>query len=136
MNLYLEKCFPYLRAPFVKLHFLHCHPYFWPDHNSHPVQTTNFRARLHWYFNCTLVIVYSIFVTSRTVQVWLDPAKSQASKFYMTFATQLYLAFAFGLATVVTTRNDFVPFLRRYTAFLQHGKTILKLFHFELTRVK
>ena len=126
MNLYLEKCLPHLKAPFVNLNFLHCHPYFWPDGSRYPVIMKNFRTRAHWYFNCGLVLLYSMFVTSRAVQLWLDPAQAVSVKFYMTFATQLYLAFTFGFVTAVTTRNDLVPFLRRYINFLQNCKTVSK----------
>ena len=124
MNPYLEKCLPYLKKPFVNYPWLHCHPYSWSDENGHPVRLESKRARTHWYFNFILVMGYSVFVTCRTVQVWLDPAESRIQKFYMAFATQLYLTSALVHITVATTQNDYVPFYQRYISFLKNGETL------------
>ena len=120
MNPYLKKCFLYLRKPFVSFPILHCHPYSWQE--KQPTVNTNRWARAHWYLNSTLVSTYSAFVLCRIVHVCLiNPVESLIQKFYMAFVSQLYLLEIIAKVSAVTTRNEFVPFLRRYIGFLEKG---------------
>ena len=123
MNPYLAKCMPYIRKPFVTVQFLHCHPYSWLDSTSQPAVIRNGWARAHWYFNVAIILMHSRFVVCRTKQLFLSPAASLAQKFYMAFLVQIYLLAVLVHVTTVTTRNDFVPFLRGFIGFLQDSKT-------------
>ena len=122
MNPYLAKCMPYVRKPFVKVQFLHCHPYSWLDSTNQPVVNRNGWARAHWYFNVDVIVTHCTFVVCCTTQVFHSPAELPANKFYMAFLAQIYILAVLGHVTTVATRNDFVPFLRSFISFLQDGK--------------
>lgn len=123
MSLYLEKCLPYLRKAFVKVGFIHCHPYSWSDSRGQPAVNRKRWARTHWYLNVAVIFTYCAFVVCRTTQVFLCPSASLAKKFYMAFVSLYYMLAALVSVTVVTTRKDFVPFLRGFITFLQDGET-------------
>ena len=84
MNLYVEKCFPSLRLPFVKFpHLKHSHPYSWLPQAQVPVVNQNRRARIHWYCNVSLFLTYLLFLICRTGQVWADSTVPLTLKFFM-----------------------------------------------------
>ena len=122
MNLYLQKCFPYLRQPFVYLPRLHAQPFTWLHHSNVPVRNTNRRDLAHWWLNTSLFFIHFTFVVCRTVQVLKNPDESLLQKFYVTGCLQIYVISAIITVTTVRTREEFVSFCRRYIDFLQNGK--------------
>ena len=122
MNRYLEKCLPYLRRPFANLPNLHCHPYTWPASNSQPLTSTNGWGRVHYFFNCSLIIIYAVFVCCRTGQVYVDPDESLPNKFYMLLASQFYGTGAIFHIAVMSCRKGLASFFGRYIGFLKTGK--------------
>ena len=130
MNLYLEKCLPYLRKPFSNIPHFHCHPYSWPSStNTHPVVAKSGWAKAHWFFNFSLIFAYALFVLFRTAQIFLDPSESLAQKFYMLLALQFYATGAIFHVAVISSRNGLVPFLRRYISFLKNRKKVIHFKH-------
>ena len=118
---------PFIRKPFVNVPWVHCHPYAWDDTKNRPNEITNRWVRAHWLFNCCLYISYIIFLLCRTAHICLDPAETVSNKFYISFATQFYSPASLLYITTVTTRNNFVPFVRRYISFLENGEAFRNL---------
>lgn len=123
MNIFVEKCLPYLRKPYVDVSWLHSHPYYWADDGG-PMRIVTFRTRAHWWVNISLVIAYFVFVVFRAGEAYRDPSKPLSDKFYMAVASIVYSLPVTYAVTAATTTNEFPPFLRSYLKFLQEGKIL------------
>ena len=127
MEPYLEKCLPLLRKPFIRFPRLHCHPYSWLSGIQLPATLDHSWAKTHFYLNFFLFMGYTFFGLCRAASVWSDPTATLLDIFLVTFMSSQYVAFGCHYATVMQTRDTFVPFLRRYIRFLQSGEKNLEI---------
>lgn len=123
MDLYVEKCLPYLKKPFVNLARFRCHPYAWPADSIHPLKITNGWVQASFYLNFCLFAAYTAFVVWRTAEIWFNSTESFARKFYTATVAEIYLFAAVAYFSIVRTRDSYLPFLRSYISFLENSKS-------------